>query len=348
MNTKKNLFEAFEAHSLQDWQQTAAAELQGDDPWKKLSRKVQGLDIKPYYTRQDAPAGALQLSPSQGAIFGPRTWFNCPRVSVKDATEANAKALEALESGADGIFFELTGPVDFKTLLKKIEWTYSSLNFLAVDVPDGVSQELAAYMTSLPGNTPGAWYGSSVIQVAGKKDFRTFGHLLRQTDTPAENITSIFQQIIKGPGKEFSSGASETAICVELGTDFFIEIAKLRAIRQLWQQILSKHNAPDQPLHIHAWSRPWTHEAYAPHGNMIRGTTAAMAAIMGGCDVLTVDADKDDQEMETRIARNTAILLRDESRFSKVADPLAGSWYIENLASQLVTQVWNNLQSTAR
>jgi len=347
LKVSKNKLDAFEPHNLQDWQETASVELNGGDPWNKLTREVQGLTIKPYYTQNDAPDNPLQLAPSPGAIFGPRTWFNCPVVTVIDESSANKQALVHLENGADGIFFQLRGPVDFKILLKKIEWPYCSLNFLAPADTDAAALALAACMKTVSHETPGAWYGPGGFHFPEKTNFHSFGYIISGTDSPARDIAHSFDQIIKSLGEKINERSSEVAICIALGSDFFVDIAKLRAIRQTWQRLLAAKNISNHPLLLHAWSKAFSDEAYSPHGNMIRGTTAAMSAILGGCDVLTIDADKQ-AEMEVRIARNTAILLREESRFGKVADPIAGSWYVDSLTDQLAKQVWDNLQANGR
>lgn len=322
------------------------AELQGADPWKKLTHEVQGLTIKPYYSREDSPADSLRLTTAQGTFRGPRTWYNCPYVAVDDPAKANARALNHLENGADGIFFELHGAVDFNILLKKIEWPLCSLNFLAPHATPAETNALTAYLSTFSGESPGAWYGPAGNSLPANRSFRSLGRILRQSDSPARDVAEIFEALIQSIGEPFSAKCGQAAICVEMGNDFFIEIAKLRAIRQSWQRLLASRKAGDQPLYLHAWSRAWTAEPYAPHGNMIRATTSAMAAILGGCDVLTVDAENNNDDMELRIARNTAILLREEARFSKVADPLAGAYFVDQLSSQLADQIWNNLQAS--
>lgn len=342
LKAQKNKLFAFEPHNLQDWQDTAASELQGGDPWKKLSREVQGLSIKPYYIENDAPADSLRLAPSSGAVFGHRTWFNCPSVMVSDASSANKQALDHLENGADGIFFHLHGPVDFKILLQKIEWPFCSLNFLAPAATDAEAQALAAFMNTFSENAPGAWYGSGGIHFPANRNFHSLGHIISCSDSPARDIANAFNRMTASLEDKTKPHSSEVAVCVELGTDFFIDIAKLRAIRQTWQRLSEEKRISHPSLLLHGWSKAWTVETYTPQGNMIKSTTAAMSAILGGCDVLTIDADKQ-EEMEVRIARNTAILLREESRFGKVADPVAGSWYVDSLTDQLAKQVWDTL-----
>ena len=100
---------------------------------------------------------------------------------------------------------------------------------------------------------------------------------------------------------------------------------------------------------IHAQTSAFYDAAATPYTNLLRATTEAMAAIVGGCDALTVrpyDAVLDrkqsaaEQEFSQRIARNVSILLEEESYFDKVADPSAGSYYVETLTQQLAESAW--------
>jgi methylmalonyl-CoA mutase len=133
-------------------------------------------------------------------------------------------------------------------------------------------------------------------------------------------------------------------VSVSIGTDFFVELAKLRALRLTWKKIVSDSSSAEVPIFIHARSEPWLNPSYSPHGNMLKGTTAAMAAILGGCDVLSVEPEQDDQGMMSRAARNVSNLLREESYFSKVADPVAGSYFLEELTREIADEAWKKIK----
>jgi methylmalonyl-CoA mutase len=138
--------------------------------------------------------------------------------------------------------------------------------------------------------------------------------------------------------------AQPVAIRTEIGTDFFLEIARLRALRLVWNKLSER----PYDLHLHVCSSPWTPEAYAPHANMLKATTAAMAAILGGADSLTVDPESPEQPMQRRVARNVSILLREESRFAKVADPLAGAYFVDRLTHDLAEKIEAAIQLRVR
>ena len=118
-------------------------------------------------------------------------------------------------------------------------------------------------------------------------------------------------------------------VIVETGNDFFLEIAKIKALRLL---TLGKK------LTIHSHVTPFIHQAYQPHGNMISSTTRALSAVLGGCDVLTVHSE-DDNSTGNRIARNISLVLREESHIAATADTTAGSYYIDSLVQQIVEKV---------
>ena len=123
--------------------------------------------------------------------------------------------------------------------------------------------------------------------------------------------------------------AVTTDLVVPVGPSYFEEIAKFRALRRLCPGV-----------RLIARTSRWHATAYEPHVNLLRGTTEAMAAIIGGCDALIIgpftEARCEADELAERLALNTQLLLRDESYFGQVADPAAGSWYIESLTADLL------------
>lgn len=345
MKSTENLFDNFPATDTTAWERAAREELQGEDPWKKLTRSYQGLSIRPLYGPNESSGIDFKLNVARESTRGPRTWFNCPRVTVNDPVEANATALEHLQQGADGIFFELNEPIRFAQLLKNIEWPFCALNFLVKGHEAAHQEAILEHLGKQKGATLGIWYGTSLkVLPAHHPSFRFAGHSIAAPGTPDE-IAAALESVLRQLGPSFKSRSADVGFRIEIGTDFFVEAAKLRAIRAAWQRIVRHMEAPDSYLFIHACSPAWTQEAYQPHGNMLKATTAAMASILGGCDLLTLDAEDSTQPMMSRVARNVSHILREESHFSKVADPLAGAYLIENLTYQLTEQIWSKFQA---
>lgn len=132
-----------------------------------------------------------------------------------------------------------------------------------------------------------------------------------------------------------------------IGSNYFMEIAKLRAARILWAKIVEqyqpKHEA-SMKMSIHAVTSTWNKTVFDPHVNMLRTTTEAMSAAIGGCESMTVNpfdiTYKKADAFSERIARNTQLILKSESYLDKIVDPSAGSYYIETLTDSIVDATW--------
>jgi len=129
-----------------------------------------------------------------------------------------------------------------------------------------------------------------------------------------------------------------------MGSDYFLEIAKFRAFRFLWAQIMKAWGADKPAAYIMAENSYRNKTVYDPYVNLLRTTTETMSAILGGADAVTVlpfDAVFEAPTgMAERIARNQQLILKEESYFDKVADPAAGAYYIENLTALLMEKSW--------
>ncbi len=131
------------------------------------------------------------------------------------------------------------------------------------------------------------------------------------------------------------------------GTNFFMEIAKIRAARLLWAQLLKAYQLEEEnitPAIIHGVSSFWNKSLYNANANMLRTTTEAMAAAIGGAGSFTVipynEVYEEANAFTERLARNQQIILKEEAYMDKVADPSGGSYYIENLTNNIAQQAW--------
>ena len=132
-----------------------------------------------------------------------------------------------------------------------------------------------------------------------------------------------------------------------VGSTYFMEIAKFRAARMLWANIVKAYGSEKeccQKMKIHAVTSEWNMTVYDPYVNMLRGTTEAMSAAIAGVDsleVLPFDYPfRAPGEFSNRIARNTQSILKEEASFDKVVDPAAGSYFIENLTQSISETAW--------
>jgi methylmalonyl-CoA mutase len=341
---KKN--NPFKSAGLPEWEKAAREELMGADPWEKLAHRGSDWTILPYYDKNNAVSPSPLLSAAENSSRGARTWYNCPGIVVDDPLNSNAKALNYLQQGADGILFELREAVNFEILLENIQWPFCSLNFLAKKNQQAIADALHRYMLNKNLDTQslhGAFFTEQTI-VTGKNQLPATGIRIIKSSSPAQEIAQGMLTIQKASVGD-SARLNRMAISVSIGTDFFVEIAKLRALRVVWARFLDSAELGFYPLFIHAHSTRWADASYHPHENMLKSTTAAMASILGGCDALTLDPEDIENPLMDRIAMNVSHILREEYYFSKVADPLAGSYFVEALTSQVSQAAWQFFQS---
>jgi len=134
-----------------------------------------------------------------------------------------------------------------------------------------------------------------------------------------------------------------------VGSNYFLEIAKFRAVRKLWRIILGEYGVSEEmPTYLQGSSSEWNKTMYDPYVNMLRATTEGMAAAIAGCDAITIHPfDKtfrQPDDFSRRIARNSQIIAKEESHLDEVADPSAGSYYIETLTDKIAEAAWNCFQ----
>ena len=131
-----------------------------------------------------------------------------------------------------------------------------------------------------------------------------------------------------------------------IGSNFFMEIARLRAARLLWAKIVQAFGGGEeaQKMSIHARTSAWNQTVYDPYVNLLRATTEAFSSAVGGCDSLHVspfdELVRAPDEFSRRIARNTHTVLREESQVTRTVDPAGGSWYVETLTDAVGHKTW--------
>ncbi len=132
-----------------------------------------------------------------------------------------------------------------------------------------------------------------------------------------------------------------------ISSNYFLEIAKFRAAKILWTKIVEQYlpqNLKSCKIFMHAVTSDWNKTIYDPYVNMLRTTTEAMSAILGGVNSLCIEPfDKffnSPSEFSERIARNQQLILKEEANLDKTIDPSAGSYYIENLTDSIIDAAW--------
>jgi methylmalonyl-CoA mutase len=141
--------------------------------------------------------------------------------------------------------------------------------------------------------------------------------------------------------------AKHMTICYGIGSNYFMEIAKIRAARYLWARMIDQYKPESEDskkIYIHCTTSIWNKTIYDSYVNLLRTTTEVMSAAIAGADSITAlpfdVAYKDSDEFSQRIARNQQVVLKEEVYLDKTVDPAAGSYYIESLTDALITEAW--------
>ncbi|NOQ83701.1 MAG: methylmalonyl-CoA mutase [Myxococcales bacterium] len=152
-------------------------------------------------------------------------------------------------------------------------------------------------------------------------------------------------------GLSVDAAAGQIGFSYAVSGDFFMQVAKLRAARWLWAKVVV--TAGGEPsaaaMQMHCRTSPFTKTERDPWANMLRVTAECTAAVLGGAQSIATAAFDSAigpvDELAQRVARNTQVVLRDESRLGEVADPAGGSWFVEHLTDDLARAAWDEVRS---
>lgn len=350
----------FPVCTFNQWQEAARQELGETRSIEKLSLFKGSLKIKPYYDASTcAQIEDFQQVPATNPFYGARSWVNMPRIEVSDEKQANELALGHLQSGADGILFEpVKANLRFDVLLAQIKPEFCRLSFLIRPdyAQNALDFNLWVEKSNDPKNFTGCFFWENFSPVDLKElkfssqNFFSRGLIIPPHENAEDEIVFGLEKAARFLNEssnqhDVAHFINQVAFSLSVGTDLFLEIAKLKSLRNLWYQIQGAYmGAASNAIHIHATSPVWIKEEFQPHGSMIKSTLAALSSIAGGCDSLTIEPEGNDK-MTTRIALNVSSILREEAYLSKVADPTAGSYYLDSLVATLSEKAWQKFQT---
>lgn len=326
-------------------------------------------------------------------------WLVRQEIKVACAKEANAKALDILNKGIDSLSFRVKAEgLDagyIETLLKDIRVECVELNFSTCQ---GHVVELAGLLaeyfrkkgcdlTKLQGSINYDCFNKMLVKGKEKGDMVATAKALMEAAAtlPGYRVLNvnaltlnnagsfIYQELgyALAWGNEYLARLTDAGLPAAkiakriqfnfgISSNYFLEIAKFRAARMLWANIVASYTskglcAPENKggedecrcaakMRIHAETSNFNLTLFDAHANLLRTQTEAMSAALAGVDSMTVTPfDKTyatPDEFSERMARNQQLLLKEESYFDKVIDPAAGSYYIENLTVAIAKQAW--------
>ncbi|GAA3615613.1 methylmalonyl-CoA mutase subunit beta [Flavivirga amylovorans] len=350
------LFKEFDSVSAKQWKQKIQFDLKGADYNDTLVWQTnEDISVKPFYHADDFKEQP-KISNSETT-----TWNICQFIFVSNAKNANQKAIDAIERGAESIKFIIPSEtILINDLLENINPAstplYFELQFLSetyVKQLTAILSDTSTYIyTDIINNLAksGNWYHNL------KDDFSKFKAITTHTKSLLVDA-SLYQNAGANIVQQLAytlAHANEYLNCFEndnnilstleinfnvsVSTNYFFEIAKLRALRILWEVLAAEYNV-NTNCHILATPTKRNKTLYDYNTNMLRTTTECMSAILGGANSiynLPYDAIyHKDNEFGERISRNQLLVLKHESYFDIVKNPSDGTFYIESLTDQL-------------
>lgn len=152
-------------------------------------------------------------------------------------------------------------------------------------------------------------------------------------------------------GISMDDAAGSISFFVALSSDFFKNIAKVRAFRSLWANLVKAFGGDEQSqkVKLHAFTKQYNKTVHDPYVNLLRATTEAYAGVLAGCDSISVSPFNEvyslPDEISRRISRNIQIILKEECHGHKVIDPAGGSWFVESLTENMAKEAWKEFQN---
>jgi methylmalonyl-CoA mutase len=214
---------------------------------------------------------------------------------------------------------------------------------------EGAYREMATLLRWAAANAPRL----QTICVHSRSWHEAGGHAAQELAfTLATGVEYLRQMNTRG--LDVDTAAPRMRFAVTVGTNFFMQIAKLRALRMLWAQAVAAAGGGEQAqkLSLHVRTSQWNKTVLDPHTNMLRTTVEAVAGVLGGCDSMQVGAFdeviRQPDDFSQRIARNSQLILQKECELSRVIDPTGGSWYVEVLTAELASRAWSLFQEVEK
>jgi methylmalonyl-CoA mutase len=369
-------FSEFEPVSTAAWQERIARDLKGADPATLRWQTPDGFVLEPFYHREALAALPETPAPLLRPGATGNTWRNVPVYSVPAGEKGHAtiqRAAEALTRGADGAHFVLAdaGAFDVEFLQAHLPLDATYIGYSLTAAPAAfVRRLLAAGATTLRGflqfdpitdHLPNLEHQLQELRqtlalTRSMPDFQAltlnvafFGNRgATATQQVAFALAAAAAYLSELPTETLpvAEVAAAMRVHVAVNPNYFFEITKLRALRRLWATLLHAYGLPPEAANVplSAETSSWSQTTLDAHTNLLRVTTEAMSAVLGGADVLSVRPFDclfhDSNEFSDRLARNVSVLLREEVGLGQVQDVAAGSYYLETLTDTLAQEAW--------
>ena len=372
----EHLLDEFPEVSTKAWEDVILHDLKGADYAKKLIwHTPEGIAVKPYYRAEDiASLNVDQVPGSFPYLRGTHAngdWRIREEIDAENPEEANHEAQNALAAGAEEICFlnaVVRSASDLGMLLANLQTT--PLHFEnGDDVLIGLLCERLKSRADSPRLSTGLNpltspdFVANVVRCADAALVPFTIHGPHLEEAGANAVQEIAFTLAAGieyladmdaRGIDIDRAAASIGFSFTVGASYFFQIAKFRAFRILWAKAVESFGGSREAARttIHARTSLWNKTIYDPHVNVLRTTTEAMSAVLGGVDSVCVAAFdecyKAPDDGSRRLARNMQLMLKHEALLAQVADPGAGSYFLEAITDSIAREAWKTMQHIDR
>jgi methylmalonyl-CoA mutase len=356
----EKLFAEFNGTTNEAWKEQIIKDLKGIDFSSLIWKNPNGIEVKPFYTKEDQSNEPQPLSIQSN-------WEVCHTIYVNNETAANKEALSALQKGCNGLVFHIYKKTDVKALLKNISLEHIYTEFNISNDALEVLKELKPLLgkkNSFDGKE------KCFVNIDPLSLFAYYGEWHTEQEDDLNTIKELPYIPVNATLYQEAGGSQVNELAIALahtneylnylsthqllnnqnihlrcsvGSDFFGEIAKLRAYRHVLSLLLKQYGL-NTPVHISCVTTSLNKSEKDAYNNMLRSTTEAMSAVIGNCNSLSIlpynHRFAESGEFGNRMAINLQHILKEESYLGKVADIAAGSYYVESLTHQLAEKAW--------
>lgn len=365
-----NLFSDFNKVSKEEWSNKLIQDLKGKpEELLTVNDEIEGITYPSYFHNEDninrSQPGDLPYT--RGTNRPTNDWKNCHYEIISNEKDNNAKALNALISGSDMLWFQSNkNSVNWSDVLADIQTEYINVVIETAQADDitmlvnsgkkNITYGYDAYKNGFDqlnsmltlfkkDQAPVLLVDASKIQQAG-------GNISQEI---AFALNVGHEYILKLMNEGFS--IDEASACLQfkfgVGSNYFNESLKFRVFRTLWSNVIAAYSPQHRCSHnatVHAFITHMNKSVKDPYTNLLRQTTEVMSAVNGGINsvcVLPYDlyTSKGASELAQRMALNMTNILKEESYFDKVCDALGGSYSLENVQDILTESAWKSFQN---
>ncbi len=345
------LFSDFNEVSSGAWKQKIQADLKGADYNETLLWKTnEGITVKPFY-HSDEEITYTEVPENN--------WKVAQLIIVNNAKKSNKEAINIIKKGVESVIFKINTEIRINELIENINTNEIEIQFLFETLSEKMSLELINL------NLPKCFFNIDIIGHLAKtgnwcfslkEDFKFIKQLVKKY--PKKNILSIDTTIYQNAGatitqqlayaiahlneyfNNFKDGTlPKVQFLTSTSGNYFFEIAKIRALKLLYKTIAEAYNLENSNCSILSFPSNRNKTIYDYNVNMLRTTTECMSAILGGantvCNLAYDYIYHNTNEFGSRIARNQLLVLKNESAFNSVQNPVDGAYYIESITNQL-------------